>query len=449
MTIKLADVSGVPDSVQFTGSDAIVNTPDNEDTKDIDEEDILIRDADNDEETTKEWKVQVPGGTRIGNVRVTVVHSQYGDPLIKTVTIGTNDLEVSPSSVVPRQTISIDGGGFTKSGRVNLKDVTIDSKPVLGEGAEDKFELINNNGDISFEITVPESVTAGSGKVVKVVDNNERVGTATITVAKAEISLSPTESLRGETITVSGTGFPANDLVLIKYNDATVDTSQTGPTGTFEQDVEVPASGNINPGGTYPVEAESQVNTPAVSDDEKHKILDAEITLTPNTAAAGSHITISGKNFKGFLQVYKIEIGGQNVTPVPAPSTDVWGAFTAENIQVPQLTTTRHAVKVTVEDAEGDSATEFLSVVAETVAPPSTVPAERFAELIDAGTLSTVWHLDASTQSWTSFSTNPALADFNDLTVITGGQVYVLIMSAAGEFQGKPLFAGTNQVFIP
>ena len=79
----------------------------------------------------------------------------------------------------------------------------------------------------------------------------------------------------------------------------------------------------------------------------------------------------------------------------------------------------------------------------------STDPADVFADLIADGSLSTVWHLDASTQSWTSFSTNPALADFNDLTEIQGGQVYVLIMSAAGEFQGKPLFAGTNQVFIP
>ena len=151
------------------------------------------------------------------------------------------------------------------------------------------------------------------------------------------ITVSPGESLRGETITVSGAGFPANDLVLISYNDATVDTANTSPTGTFSQDITVPAAENGNPGGTFTVEAVSQVNEPDVKADEDHKILDPVITLSPDTAAPGSAITITGSNFKGFLRVTLIEIGGQNVTPVPAPSTDEWGAFTASDIQVPQL----------------------------------------------------------------------------------------------------------------
>ena len=41
--------------------------------------------------------------------------------MTKTITIGTNDLTVTPTTVVPRQTISIDGGGFTVRGTVDLQ----------------------------------------------------------------------------------------------------------------------------------------------------------------------------------------------------------------------------------------------------------------------------------------------------------------------------------------
>ena len=495
--------------------------------------------------------------------------------------------------------------------------------------AQNAKQLVNGAGNISFNIRVPDDVMPGIRKV-SVKDEGGRIGEATITVAKPEITLDPTESLVGSEVTVSGTGFPANDLVLIKYANNTVDTAATSSTGTFSQTITVP-SGN-DPGTKADVEAVAQVQdaTTKASAEAKHKLPDATISLSPEDANAGGSLTITGSNYQGFRQISLIEVGGQTVTPVPAPSTDKWGAFSA-TVQVPQLTPGRYAVLARVGDEPGVSATEFIQVVVvaeevEVVADPSitidptsgeagssitvtgsdfaagvevlvrygatieggatpgddgsftdtfTVPADAvagtnsvtagtasaehtlvepepepepevvvvaelsadpaevtpgddltisganlsanqpvvrlnvggmsvlpddlitdpdgsftttvttpeleageqeieaiaggerittmvtvlavvptdpagvFADLIADGSLSTVWHLNAATQSWTSFSTNPALADFNDLTEIQGGQVYVLIMSAAGEFQGKSLFAGTNQVFIP
>ena len=73
-----------------------------------------------------------------------------------------------------------------------------------------------------------------------------------------------------------------------------------------------------------------------------------------------------------------------------------------------------------------------------------------FADLIaESGSLSRVWHLEGATQVWTFFDTDPALADFNELTVLTSGETYVLIMTAEGEFNGKALYPGTNFVTIP
>ena len=53
-------------------------------------------------------------------------------------------------------------------------------------------------------------------------------------------------------------------------------------------------------------------------------------------------------------------------------------------------------MKAIVEDADGDSATEFLQVVEEVVVV-STAPADVFASLGDR--LSRVWYLDRATQA--------------------------------------------------
>ena len=456
VTINLVDISGEPTSVKFTGAAAIVDQVADPDAVPAVPAIDRIRDSDDDAETLGGWKVQVPGNTRIGNVRVTILHSGYLDDdgdmiaLTKTITIGTNDLTVTPTTVVPRQTISIDGGGFTVRGTVDLQEVVIGGKVVSSTSVPmaDR-ELINNNGDISFDVTVPQDVTPGNASV-KVTDSGDRVGTASITIAAAELTISPAESLRGETVTVSGTGFPANDLVLIKYNDATVDTSSTSPTGTFEQEVTVPAGEDINPGGTYTIEAVSQVNSPDVSAQEDHKIRSPVITLSPDAATPGSNLTVSGENFKGFLRVSLIEIGGQNVTPVPAPQTDQWGAFTTSDIQVPQLNLTRHAVKVVVGDEDGSDgdATEFLTLVAEVAAPAPTAPADVFASLGDR--LVRVWYLERSTQTWSFYDPDPDVAAFNTLTEVSSGQNVSIIISP-GEtigFQDKTLYPGTNPIAL-
>ena len=421
VTITLADTDVMGSStvsVSFGGGSALdaSNTDDGKDTT---------------------WKVGVPSDVRRGTIQMSVTVDDAA-ALSKNITIATNPLEVTPSTVVPGQTISVTGSGFKGQSNIAAGGV------VIGSIAANTVELlVNNVGSVTFDVSVPDSVAFGDTNVV-VTDAAGRVGEAKITVTKAALTLDPEESLIGSDIMVSGLGFPANDLVLIKYNGNTITTSNTDSTGTFSKGIVVPSSGIVT-GGSYSVTAESQINDVSINASKTHKTPKPTVALSNASAVAGSSITLDGANFKGFVQVYRIEIGGQNVTALPAPATDQWGSFSG-TVQVPQLSPGRYAVKAIIEDAAGDSATEFLQVVSETV---STDPADVFASPIADGSLSTVWHLDASTQGWTSFSTDPGLADFNDLTVIQGNQVYVLIMSAGGEFNGMTLYPGTNQVFIP
>ena len=291
---------------------------------------------------------------------------------------------------------------------------------------------------------MPDDVATGEVKVM-VKDSAGRVGEATITVTKAALTLDPAESLIGSEIMVSGEGFPANDLVIIRYNGETITTANVTSTGTFSKSITVPSRG-IATGGSYEVKAESQINDKPVNASKTHKTPKPAVSLSSESATAGSSITIDGANFKGFVQVYRVEIGGQNVTTLPAPATDQWGSFSA-TVQVPQLSPGRYSVKAIVEDADGDSATEFLQVVEEVVVV-STAPADVFAGLGDR--LSRVWYLDRATQEWSFYDPAPEFADFNTLDAVSSGQVVQVIISEGDtiDFQGTTLYAGTNPIAL-
>ena len=359
--------------------------------------------------------------------------------LTKNITIATNPLEVVPSTVVPGQEISVTGTGFTGASTIAAGGVEIGSI-----AANTEVLLVNNVGSISFDVSVPDGVAAGEAKV-EVTDADGRVGEATITVTKAALTLDPVEGLIGSDVTVSGVGFPANDLVLIKYNDNTITTANTDSTGTFSKGIMVPSSG-IATGGSYAVTAESQINDVAISASKTHKTPKPTVTLSDAMATAGSSLTVDGANFRGFVQVYRIEIGGQNVTTLPTPATDRWGTFSA-TVQVPQLSPGRYAVKAIIEDATGDSATEFLQVVPEEVVV-LTAPADVFGGLGDR--LVRVWFLDRATQQWSFYDPDPEVAAFNTLTEVSGGQIVTIIISEGDsvEFQGGTVFAGSNPVSL-
>ena len=399
--------------------------------------------ADTDDDNATTWKVAVPSDVRRGTIQMSVTVDSAA-ALTKNVTIATNPLDVVPSTVVPGQEISVTGTGFKGASTIAPGGVEIGSI-----AANNEVLLVNNIGSVSFDVSVPDGVSGGETKVV-VTDADGRVGEATITVTKAALTLDPVESLISSDLTVSGVGFPANDLVLIKYNNDIITTANTDSTGTFSKGIVVPSSG-IATGGSYTVSAESQINDVAISASKTHKTPKPTLALSDASATAGSSLTLDGANFKGFVQVYRIEIGGQNVTTLPAPASDKWGTFSA-TVQVPQLSPGRYAVKAIIEDATGDSATEFLQVV-ETVEVVSTVPAEVFAGLIDAGRLSRVWYLNQDNGEWQFF--DPALpAAINTLSEVPMNEVVVVIVTDGDRVDGvdyltpSHVLPGTNNRFI-
>ena len=174
ITITLADIDPENTGTGTTVDTSLDVAPDIT----IGGEDVLnVGDASDDMRST--WKGQVNGDTPLGNRRIAVTVDGEG-LTAQNITVGTNELTVTPTTVVPRQTISIDGDGFTARGDVDLSEVSVDGVPVRTE--EGETQAINNNGNVSFDISVPETVSSGPA-TVKVVGSGDRIGTASITIS--------------------------------------------------------------------------------------------------------------------------------------------------------------------------------------------------------------------------------------------------------------------------
>ncbi len=400
-------------------------------------------DVDADDDNNNTWKYITPAGSA-GSLRVRVSGLASAN-IDQTVEFGSNPLTVSVDTAVPGQSIDITGSGFGSGEKVDGSDgssVTIGSKPVATANIES--ETVDANGNVSLTVAVPDDVSPGSRSVV-VIDASGRRGTASITVPKPAITIDPAESRRGEAVTVTGTGFPAGDVISITYNSRALADGNPGTNdvGGFVHTILVPTIASLGEGKTYKINASALINEDApAATAVDHKILDATVSVSPETATSGQSVDVTGMNFRGLASVTEITIAGQRVTPAGNNNADRDGTFTVTGVVVPLLNPNRYVVKVT---AGGEEAIGYITV-SDAVEEVSTDPADVFADLIEAGRLERVWYLIGATQMWEFYDPDPELASFNNLDEITVGEAYIVIVSEGDpiEFQGAQLYAGSN-----
>ena len=395
--------------------------------------------------------VPVPATARLGSLKVEALVGNTSKAS-HSVTVRAHELTISPTNAVPGQEITIQGSGFGNGTRID--GLTFgDGANVYASTADGGKPTADTNGNITITVNVPKDVKPGS-REVKATGQNNRIGTASLTVPKPTLTVNPTESLRGTTVTLTGTGFTASDSVQIKYDRSqagtvspqVVTSAVVSSTGNFTKTFDVPSYARI--GQTSKITVSSQLNEITTDNPNgfadvtvDHKTPKPAITLSPETAAAGSTISISGINFAGFAPIAELMIGDRDVKPVPTPATNNSGAITMDGILVPQLDAGSHTVKLKIGD---QTVTKFIMV---TDAPVSTAPADVFEPLVEAENLTVVWHYDNATGTWTSYSpTVPA--ELNDLETVATGTIVWVQVSEATTFQGKSLVAGWNLITL-
>ena len=434
LTVKVADWKyGSIGSITFGGTRTVNLGSDN-----------ITTTGDLDEDGKATIEVDVPSGVRTGTHQVKV-NGETGS-LSSTVMIKPLDLTVQPESAVPGQQITVKGSGFVGDQNVTIKvgAETIGNRAVSGSDPE-----TNSSGNMNVTFTLPdaEKLDEGTATITVLEDSSKREGRVTLTVPEATITLDPSESGYGSSVTVSGSGFPANESLDIEYWNA--DDEEFEPVGIARSDSTGDFSGSFNTPEFADSGEENDVRVidrdEEREDTAKHSLPAEGLSASPAEIQSGGTIVITATNLPLHTTVSEVMIGRTDVTPSPKPLTDGNGEVSI-TVVAPQLQLGNQPISITVND---NKITDSVKIVTESAVAAPTDPAEVFAELISDGSLSRVWYLDPQSQTWSFYDPDPAFAAFNELNAVKSEETYILIITAEDTFGTKTLYPGTQFVTIP
>jgi hypothetical protein len=413
------------------------------------------------------------------------------------VTVSSAILTLTPeTNLVPNQTVTVIGRGYTTGGSVTVNGSSDDSAVTISgssshlkvAGAADPRNKLNegssitvdNGGNWSASLVVPiTTVTTTEGDhELKIVDSSGREGVATLTLAERTLVLSPLESRVGTTVNISGTGYPADNTKTGSDSTPSVTVEYTvAGTARSVATLTPDSSGNINGSFVVPLDAgipstnavRAKFTIPRNDGDTAtggdvttavtHEVPRATLTVDPISGPVGTLVNITGEGFKTFSTVKTLQVGDIDVRPAPVPATDDKGGFTA-TVVVPQLNTGTHSVKGEVSTTTASGTFTVLAVAATATPVPASAaqaPADALAPLIaNSDNLQRVWHFDASKQAvapdygWYLYDPRPVFAAANTVEEVSGGKFYWVNVrenqTATLGGQSRALYAGWNPV---
>ena len=422
----------------------------------------------------------VPDTTALGVQTLQVIGGTLtapkNGPNTKVTVLGAR-VEASPSTVVPNQSVTITGRGFSRNGKIidpaNSNAPTINHSQILIGGSPiTDWSKINGGDPIDMDaggswvativIPVESPATAAGTYELRIIDHMGRPGVTSITVPARTVTFEPPESRVGSDVTVSGTGWVASNSASDASSDIELEyVSATGKSsaranpdsnGSFSTTIQVPRNAPIPSTNqvTVSYEVETSGGSP-VSEQVSHRVPGAEVTITPSSGPGGTVATVTGAGFKAFTSLETIHIGETRVTPNPAgASVGRDGVLQSVTILIPALDPGTLSVKVNVSDSIANTAftiTDEDAPLATTA--EDTTPDVAFKELIDSGSLLTVFWYNEDTQSYLSYDPDPANAGFNDLETVGSGDIFWVRLSEDANFLGKLRRAEWAQVVLP
>ena len=447
-----------------------VNLPDGRD-EGSEADDWEVQSVGSDNKET--FDVIVDRSVRLGTMQVVVygeTKDQQGtvtsqDKHSQTVDVGVFDLSVNPTTAVSDQVIRIEGSGFLSRAcitSITVGERSIDEATNGDDVSEDSRDCVDtdSNGKLADSFRVPLGLKPGTYRLV-VRDDGNRVGEADLEIAKPTIVLDPVMSQRGDTVTVVGSNFPAEDLITVSYvpEGATrgipVASASSDTVGKWRATFTVPVTAPI--GAEHEVVAQSQdkgdgsevegfnFNRADLNAKAIHEVPDETLEVSPDIVAAGQRLTVTGGNLPLFTPVSVI-IGGIRAAGRVIgedDASDGSGRY-QRVILVPQLQPGTHTVELIAHARNEDISVARFVEISDIVTRPTD---EVFAGQIAAGQLLVVWRYDNATSTWASY--NPtAPAEINDLIEVSTDDIVWVEVTENVEFQGQTLFAGWNLISL-
>ena len=425
-----------------------------------------------DPSTTSSVALVIPDSVALGMQSLDAANADSGTRR-DTLTILGAQVTSTPSTVVPNQSVTLTGRGFTGGGKIGRGEgssqISI-SGTLIGDwtkvnGGND-IEIDNSGSWVATVVLPVSAPVIDSGTYdLRVVDSVGRPGATHITVPRRTVTFDPPESRVGSTVTVSGTGWIASNSVTgaensdieVKYESGGGDTSGRATPdsdGNFSTTIKVPLNASI-PSTNRVMVSYKLPGDGSRSETVSHRVPGADIAISPVSGPGGTVATLSGEGFKAFTTVGMVTVDGIEVQPTPAgASVGRDGVLQPVSILIPALDPGTKTVKAIVGGTGVGGATvntSFIITADDALPPPTadTTPGAAFKELIDSGNLLTVYWFDAEAQVFQSYDPDPANAGFNDLDTVSGGEAYWVRLSAHSTFLGKTRYAEWSLVVLP
>ena len=358
------------------------------------------------------------------------------------VTVKALDLTVSPDSAVQGMTVTVRGSGFDKSGEnAGLDTLLVGTQPIDVTGLQ---RTPSSAGEFFITFTVPD--LAPGPMTVSLTQLSGKVGEGKLTISKPTVTFEPASSRLGTPISVTGTGFPANDFIDIKYGADRVGVVSSDVGGGWTANITVPTT--ADPGAKAVISAVRPAGSRGIargSDDSaatgpKHTVPAAGIVLSANEAVSGQKVTITGTGFKPY-STGSVQIG--TITVTSAINTGTTGDFEIE-VLVPLLPPGNSSLTVTAGDVP--TIRENFKILSTPPAPVSRAVDVVFADLIEDGVLGNVFRYNNADKSWQGY--NPAAPDLSDLEEVEQFNSLWVEVSEDAEWQDQALSAGWNNVTV-
>ena len=342
----------------------------------------------------------------------------------------------TPSTVVANQRVSLVGDGFNDGSLIS--EISIGGEVIeLTRINGGQPVRVDNGGGWSAAVNLPMSsaTTSVGSREIRVTDSEGRSGIVNVTIPAREVTITPAVGRVGTLATVRGVNFPSkNDdgssfNVTIEYDTGDGETTVSAvpdASGRFEVQMRIPTSADIPSTNTVKVSFDAELadgrdGGPTIVTTVTHAVPEGVITLSTPTGPPGTFVNISGQGFKAYVPVQSVSVGSIEVTPSPAPSTDVNGMMNF-NIVIPGLDNGIQTIEVEV---SGTTASLGFTVT------PSGVSAGNITEsslaVVNLGdNFVRSFNFNNDTKSWTFYS--PAAPDDSTQTsFITGESYWVLI----------------------
>ena len=352
-------------------------------------------------------------------------------------------LVLSPTSALANQIVTLTGTNFSTSGTASISSITVGGTTVPADKiSSGTLVAVDDTGNFFANLMIPVTAPylAPGAQTVVVTDSGGKKASATVTIPKPTLTLSPATSRAGSTVTATGTNYPVystrlgSDIppnVRIEYRLPNlkvkrVITAKPDSSGNIKVSFVVPQD---TPAGSKDNLVTATIVDTPTKVEAQHSVNATLLSLSPTSGAPEAEITLSGSNLKPYTPLGRLTMGNLKLRSKTNVYTDANGSFTATFV-VPLLEDGLYGFTAEVDEVRYTLA---FTVVGSPVSlaepppappdPPKSMDLKRVLRPM-GDSLVRVFHYDRKLRKWSFYDPRPVFEKNVNLLELVEREVY-------------------------